>query len=717
MTNSPSATQRGKTWLYAGVISAGLSLGFLGTQATTVHAATPTIPDKSVTTDGTTQEPQVTLRTTPAHTQTADGATVAESEQTTEPVAETDSMQDESLEQNGNVSDNINGVDFDDTETAGTTPVVDETTETVEAAESTEPAEPTPDTTPAASKRAEAAAVAALAAKAASPVAVTAKTTSQVKAEIDQWMPNETLQDLVWQTLKYYNQDRTWASAKDITQKDMLLLTELSAQTFLVSLYIDGQSEFSLEGLQYATNLVKLDLYNSLNIPNNAMRGDIVDISPLSALVNLEYLQLGGNRISDIRPIAKLERITELIIGTNCIADFSSLNAAQYTKKLNIEGQVLNPAVVYVNKKTRTYSLTNPMKAPQGMTLSPAPVKSVMGIPIFPIGVADKPLARIYYNGAASQKVVGDQIVYTGIVDQKMPGVTTSPFPGYGAYPSDYTYYLISTYETSDGAKTINLFTPYILADEAEPVTVNYVDEQGVALKDPVVLTGMIGETYAAVAEDFDGYTLTETPANATGKFGEEPVTVTFVYQKDGEVTPPVDPQPDTTLTITVQFLTADGVQVAADQTLTGKTGQSYTTSPVTVAGYELVTTPANASGTFGETDTTVTYLYAAVVDEGDGDQITTDPDEVNPGGDDEVDGQVTVDRPDTSTGGQGDQVLATSQRPTGTDQTAAQPLATQKSRQTATTLPQTNDRAISPIWGVGLLLGLIGFFGFRRKR
>ncbi|UIF29111.1 MucBP domain-containing protein [Levilactobacillus brevis] len=710
MTNSPSATQRGKTWLYAGVISAGLGLGLLGTQSTVTHAATTDTPSDLATTDRTTQEQEVTLK--PATMPADEAVTEAVVDEPTiteeatvdttveEPVTDPDvSVDDE------NVSGDTN-VDVNPQPSVESEAAVTSTPDTSEPAEPREPVKT--QSTPAAT-----------AAKAATTVAATPKATPQVKADIDQWMPNETLQDLVWQTLKHDNKDRMWASAKDVTQEDMLLLTRLSAQTFLVSLYIDGQSEFSLEGLQYATNLVELDLYNSLNIHNNAMRGDIVDISPLSALVNLEYLQLGGSRIKDITPIANLTKITDLSIGTNCIADFSALDSQQYTQRFNIEGQVLDQELVYVNKKTRTYTLKNPMKAPQGMTLSFGTVGTVMGIPIFPIGVADKPLARIYYNGAANQKLVGDQIVYSGIVDQVMPGVTTSPFPGYGAYPSDYKYYLISTYVTANGSKVINMFTPYVLADEAQPVTVNYVDDQGKKLKDPVTLTGMVGENYAAVAETFDGYTLTKTPDNAKGQFGEEAITVTFVYQKDGDVTPPVDPQPDTTVTITVQFLTADGVKVAADQILTGKPGQSYTTSPADVDGnrYVLVSTPANASGMFGDSDDTVTYLYEEVVDDGDGDQVTTDPDVVAPGDDDTTGGQVTVDKPDTTTAGQGDQILTTGASATK-PQSARQPVAAKTAqKQAAATLPQTDERAVSPIWGVALLLGLAGFFGFRRKR
>lgn len=705
MTNSRHTPQHGKPWLYTGILTASLGLGLLGTQSVSAHADTTTDTDtnRATTTGATPQSQEVTLRTTANDQPTTTEVTPDVPVEPVTAVMPTDA-EEITVEVPENESADTNESIEPETDEASTLP-----TEPAAPAEITETPAITPPTM-------DAGQVASKTARAAAPVALTVKATPQVKADIDQWMPNETLQNLVWQQLKRDNKDRTWASAKDVTQEDMLLLKKLSAQSFLVSLYIDGKTEFSLEGLQYATNLVELDLYNSLNIHNNAFRGDIVDISPLRHLENLVSIQMGNNRISDISPIAGLSKVNQLQISNNCIADLSSLKASQYTKSFNYDAQVVEQSVVYVNKKTRTYTMTNPMKAPQGVTLTASVAGDRTGIPIFPIGIHDHPQAKVYYNGGTS-KLVGDQLVYTNIVDQIMPGPTTSPFAGYDAYPNAYTYFLTSTYIDSNSGRVINLFTPYVLADEAEPVTVNYVDEKGTALKAPVTLTGMIGESYAAEVESFEGYTLTKTPANANGTFGDEAITVNFVYKKDGgTVTPPVDPQPDTTVTITVQFQTSDGVKVAADQLLKGKPGETYTTSPATVDGtkYVLVSTPGNASGAFGTSDATVTYIYAKVEDSDDGDGATTDPDIDEPDGNESDDGQVTIDRPDTSTGSQGDQITGNS---TGSASQSPQQLATKPGSQAATTLPQTDEKATSPVWGVALLLSVLGFFGFKSRR
>lgn len=85
----------------------------------------------------------------------------------------------------------------------------------------------------------------------------------------------------------------------------------------------------SLSGLENFSELVELELYGNL----------IVDISPLSTLLNLEKLTLGklieileaynlikGNKISDITPISNLVNLTELDLSNNLIVDITPIS-------------------------------------------------------------------------------------------------------------------------------------------------------------------------------------------------------------------------------------------------------------------------------------------------------------------------------------------------------------------------------------------------------
>ena len=61
-------------------------------------------------------------------------------------------------------------------------------------------------------------------------------------------------------------------------------------------------------------------------------------------------------------------------------------------------------------------------------------------------------------------------------------------------------------------------------------VTINYVDQDGNELKS-IYRVGVVGKKYTTYPGEFDGYTLVDTPDNATGTF-EKDGTVTYVYKQ-----------------------------------------------------------------------------------------------------------------------------------------------------------------------------------------
>ena len=62
-------------------------------------------------------------------------------------------------------------------------------------------------------------------------------------------------------------------------------------------------------------------------------------------------------------------------------------------------------------------------------------------------------------------------------------------------------------------------------------VTVKYVDRSGKEIATSKILTGTVGETYTTTAETIDGYGVSKTPDNATGKFTKAGITVTYTYE------------------------------------------------------------------------------------------------------------------------------------------------------------------------------------------
>lgn len=74
----------------------------------------------------------------------------------------------------------------------------------------------------------------------------------------------------------------------------------------------------------------------------------------------------------------------------------------------------------------------------------------------------------------------------------------------------------------------------FVLTDAV--VTVTHVDVDGNELASSQTLTGKVNDEYETKPVDISGYSLTEIPANATGKFTVRDIDVNYVYSKDDEV-------------------------------------------------------------------------------------------------------------------------------------------------------------------------------------
>ena len=114
-----------------------------------------------------------------------------------------------------------------------------------------------------------------------------------------------------------------------ITNDEMLDLTRLDAPNKGIT---------NLTGLEFATKLDTLDLgYERVN-GNYVNSNDITDISALSGLTHLTYLDLEGNRITAIDSLARLTSLTYLNLGNNRITAIDSLARLTRLTTLNFRG-------------------------------------------------------------------------------------------------------------------------------------------------------------------------------------------------------------------------------------------------------------------------------------------------------------------------------------------------------------------------------------------
>ena len=100
-------------------------------------------------------------------------------------------------------------------------------------------------------------------------------------------------------------------------------ITDVDMQSLPTWVQWSNRSIKDLTGLQYATNLMSIEL--GMN--------EITDVTPLAGLTKLNYLYLGENQISNIAPLANLTNLWSLRLKFNLIADITPLagmSALQY---------------------------------------------------------------------------------------------------------------------------------------------------------------------------------------------------------------------------------------------------------------------------------------------------------------------------------------------------------------------------------------------------
>jgi len=152
----------------------------------------------------------------------------------------------------------------------------------------------------------------------------------------------------------------------------------------------------------------------------------------------------------------------------------------------------------------------------------------------------------------------------------------------------------------SVGAQTVN----YEYARKnAGDVTVHHISKyDGSDLIANEVLDGSrkLGLAYSTSMATIPDYEIFSLPANANGVYTTSTQNVTYVYKrKDGGEVKAV-------------YVDEAGVELANAENISGveNAGLPYTTTAKTIAHYELISMPANASGVITSSPQTVTYTY-----------------------------------------------------------------------------------------------------------
>ncbi|WP_146624040.1 MucBP domain-containing protein, partial [Enterococcus florum] len=152
----------------------------------------------------------------------------------------------------------------------------------------------------------------------------------------------------------------------------------------------------------------------------------------------------------------------------------------------------------------------------------------------------------------------------------------------------------------------------YKKISEPEPILegtllVKYVDIAGKELAKRQKYTGIVGSDYQTEAKNIPGYELKTSPKEANGKYIEGIIEISYVYSSVELSQPVVEG------TVIVKYLDVSGKEIASSQTLTGEIETEYAAKEKNILGYELVTTPENATGKYQEGTIEIAYVYKKI--------------------------------------------------------------------------------------------------------
>ena len=236
---------------------------------------------------------------------------------------------------------------------------------------------------------------------------------------------------------------------------------------------------------------------------------------------------------------------------------------------------------------------------------------------------SEKQEATFYYQLKKTDVTVRYVTIKDGnVIDLINPVKDTGRInDNYTAYAKDETdnkvfanYNLESATEQTIKLKSSDNTITFIYSlKDAKVIVHHYEEGTTIKIAEDETINGKVSKDYTTKEADVYGYTLVNTPENASGMFTDEVTEVIYYYKKDmGKVI--------------TKYVDEDGKVLLEETTTNGQVGTDYQTSPATITDYELINAIGEVKGKYTKEDIVVTYVYQYVMGEG-GDDTKGEPD------------------------------------------------------------------------------------------
>ncbi|EPD8845676.1 MucBP domain-containing protein [Listeria monocytogenes] len=367
-------------------------------------------------------------------------------------------------------------------------------------------------------------------------------------------------------------------------------LTGLEKAVNMTNLYFSNQTEIT--NLNQIKNLPKLKKIVGISTGLN-------DIKALGEMPALEEVELGGDYITDFTPLleqenlksfsynsyawldpsyhqinneeftkfANLKSIENLDVTWNNITDLAALTANDHITNLNLSyNKFTNVAPIATMKKLKVLYLNNnnltsidSLHTLRGLSIAYADNNNI----------TDLSKLKDFFE---SMNVVGD---YKGL--QVNSQTITLP-----------------TINIKEGATAVS--NNPTLDIDGEKMAVSSISDGGTVSAD----NKTVSFSNLPIGTKTVTYNATFTATSPKG--------VPLSYSL--KVTQPITVSEKTDSSVNVFYKDENGNELATSETITGKSGENYQTTEKTITNYKLKEIEGQASGQFGDSDTTVTYVY-----------------------------------------------------------------------------------------------------------
>lgn len=175
-------------------------------------------------------------------------------------------------------------------------------------------------------------------------------------------------------------------------------------------------------------------------------------------------------------------------------------------------------------------------------------------------------------------------------------------------------------------AKTLTFYYKQDAAAQDSTVLFRFIDEKGATLLPDQVMTGKIGDSATLTIPRITKYNISKVGGVETDSY-----SYSTTFDAESKVVEVVySPITYTASSVMVLYRDPEGNTIKSI-VIDGNAGESYTTEPLNLPGYELVQTPANQNGTFvAGSVTLVIYQYQSTLNKPteDGGKINIDTDD-----------------------------------------------------------------------------------------